>query len=85
MFDKIIENGTVYDFEWKKDINFDQDNKYTLNYIKEILGNYVWVSSWFTIIMILSFQYSFFIYANKYKYMGITDTDEIVYFLFNQL
>jgi hypothetical protein len=32
MFDKIIENGTVYDFEWKKDINFDQDNKYTLNY-----------------------------------------------------
>jgi hypothetical protein len=32
MFDKIIENGTVYDFEWKKDINFDQDNEYTLNY-----------------------------------------------------
>jgi len=59
--------------------------KYTLNYRKEILGNHVWISSWFTIIMILSFQYSFFIYANKYKYMGRTDTDEIVYFLFNQL
>ena len=59
--------------------------KYTLNYRKEFLGNYVWIESWFTIIMILLFQYSFFIYANKYKYMGRTDTDEIVYFLFNQL
>lgn len=59
--------------------------KYTLNDRKEILGNYVWVSSWFTIAMILLFQYSFFVYANKYKYMGRTDTDEIVYFLFNQL
>ena len=59
--------------------------KKILNERKEILGNYVWISSWFTIVMILMFQYSFFIYANKYKYMGSTNTDELVYFILNQL
>lgn len=57
----------------------------TLNERKEILGNYVWISSAFTICMILLFQYSFFIYANKYKYMGSTNTDEIIYYVLNQL
>ena len=32
MFDKITENGNVSDFEWKEDINFDEENEYTLNY-----------------------------------------------------
>jgi len=57
----------------------------TLNERKEILGNYVWISSGFTICMILLFQYSFFIYANKYKYMGSTNTDEIIYYILYQL
>jgi hypothetical protein len=57
----------------------------TLNERKELLGNYVWVSSIFTICMILLFQYSFFIYANKYKYMGSTNTDEIIYYVLYQL
>lgn len=59
--------------------------KKILNERKEILGNYVWISSWFTIVMILMFQYSFFIYSNKYKYMVSTNTDELVYFILNQL
>lgn len=33
-FDKIIENGEVCDFELRKDINFNEDNEYTLNYDK---------------------------------------------------
>lgn len=57
----------------------------TLNRRKEKLGNYVWIASIFTITMILSFQYSFFIFANKYKYMGSTNTDEIIYYVLNQL
>jgi hypothetical protein len=51
----------------------------------ESIGIKVWISSWFTIIMILIFQYSFFIYANNYKYMGITDINELIYYILNYL
>lgn len=57
----------------------------TLSERKEELGNFVWFSCILTITMILIFQYSFYIYANKYKYMGSTDTDELVYYIINQL
>lgn len=59
--------------------------KQTLSNRNEVLGGIVWVSSILTIILILMFQYSFYVYANKYKYIGTTDTDELVNFIINQL
>ena len=59
--------------------------KITLEKRNEQIGKKVWISSWFTILMILLFQYSFFTYANKYKYMGTTDINELVYYILDYL
>jgi hypothetical protein len=59
--------------------------KITLEKRNEQIGKKVWISSWFTILMILLFQYSFFTYANKYKYMGTTDINELIYYVLNYL
>ena len=59
--------------------------KKKLNDRNEELGVKVWISCWFTVVMILLFQYSFFVYANKYKYIGSTNINELIYFILNYL
>jgi hypothetical protein len=59
--------------------------KKKLNDRNEELGVKVWISCWFTVVMIILFQYSFFVYANKYKYIGSTNINELIYFILNYL
>lgn len=60
----------------------------TIRYLKKnnqiILDKYVWISI-ITIVIILLFQYMFFLYASSYNYIGSQNEIEIVYFVMNIL
>lgn len=59
--------------------------KYVLNNRGQSIGSCTWKVAFVTIILIFSFQYSFYLYGQNYKYLGTLGDDELVYYLMKQL
>lgn len=59
--------------------------KTTLNRRGENIGGCTWKISFITIAFIMAFQYVFYLYGLKYKYMGTMGQEELIYYLNNKL
>lgn len=59
--------------------------KNKLNERGEDIGNCVWVLSFITLFLIMIFQYAFYIFGNKYNYLGSEGQEELIYYLLNKL
>lgn len=59
--------------------------KSTLNRRGENIGSCTWKISFITISFIMVFQYIFYLYGLKYKYMGTMGQEELIYYLNNKL
>lgn len=58
---------------------------YILNKRGQSIGRCTWKIAATTVILIFSFQYSFYLYGQNYKYLGTLGEDELVYYLMKQL
>ena len=59
--------------------------KNKLNERGEYIGKCVWVLSFITLFLIMIFQYAFYIFGNKYNYLGSEGQEELIYYLLNKL
>jgi hypothetical protein len=59
--------------------------KNKLNERGEDIGKCVWVLSFITLFLIMIFQYAFYIFGNKYNYLGSEGQEELIYYLLNKL
>ena len=59
--------------------------KNKLNSRGENIGTCVWVLSFITLFLIMIFQYSFYIFGNRYNYLGSEGNEEFIYYLLNKL
>lgn len=59
--------------------------KSKLNDKGEDIGKCVWVLSFITLFMIMIFQYAFYVFGNKYNYLGSEGNEELIYYLLKKL
>ena len=59
--------------------------KSKLNERGENIGKCVWVLSFITLFLIMIFQYAFYVFGNKYNYLGSEGNEELLYYLLEKL
>jgi|688.fasta_scaffold485044_2 hypothetical protein len=59
--------------------------KNKLNERGENIGKCVWILSFITLFLIGIFQYAFYIFGNKYNYLGSEGQEELLYYLLSKL
>lgn len=59
--------------------------KNKLNERGENIGKCVWVLSFITLFLIMIFQYAFYVFGNKYNYLGSEGNEELLYYLLKKL
>ena len=59
--------------------------KNKLNERGEDIGKCVWILSFITLFLIGIFQYAFYVFGNKYNYLGSEGQEELLYYLLSKL